>query len=395
MKVAVIHPTGHLFNTPCVPNLAQILVESGFEVKIFSVKNKTAPPGQLSKVTIDHMPWIQKKAKENVALLTIFFFFWLLFKLPRRQNNCLLLASGIRGLFVVGALSLFVPFRFGYYSLELYSGRRFETFRGRLFKWLERKLNKRALFSIVQDEKRAEILRHVNHLGDQPIFTFANAPLRAACCDETGVVNDGREGCKTLKERLGVPSDSGILLYAGSLSDSWACVEKIARMAHDLPDGWILFLQSRMSEGSTLEAALGRMQRETRKIFLSLQPLSVNDYEQLVEIADIGLAWYESEEENIRYVGLSSGKIAQYWAKGKPIIVNRIQPYIDLCPRHKAGVVVSDVVGIPDAVRTISSSYASFIVGARNAFGVAFDVKNEGRRIAKAIADVTAPSSLR
>ena len=370
-----------------------MLAESGFEVKIFTVMNQAAPSGQLPKVTIDHMSWIQVKAKENVALLTLSFFFWLLFKLPRRREHFLLIASGIRGLFVVGALSLFLPFRFIYYSLELYSGRRFETYRGRLFKWLERKFNRRALFSIVQDEKRAEILRHVNQLGDQPILTFANAPLRTARCENDVVVNDGRATSKALRERLGVPIDSRILLYAGSLSDSWACVEKIARMAQNLPEGWILFLQSRMSEGSSLEEALGRMQRDQRKLFLSLLPLSVDDYEQLVEISDIGLAWYESDEENIQYVGLSSGKIAQYWGNGKPIIVNRIQPYIDLCPRYGAGVVVADVDGIPDAVRTVSSSYLNFNGGARNAFGAVFDVKNEGRRIAKTIQDATAPST--
>lgn len=262
-----------------------------------------------------------------------------------------------------------------------------------MFKWLERKFNKRAVFSIVQDEKRAEILRRVNQLGDQLILTFANAPLRTAQCDSDDIQEDRREAAKVLRERLGVPTDCGILLYAGSLSDSWACVKEIACMAQNLPDGWILFLQSRMSEGSSLDEMLGRMQRGPGKIIQSLQPLSVTDYELLVEIADIGLAWYESEEENIRYVGLSSGKIAQYWANGKPIIVNRIQPYIDLCPRYRAGVVVADVDGIPDAVRTITSSYLSFKGGARNAFGVVFDVKNEGRRIAKAIRDATAPST--
>jgi hypothetical protein len=137
-----------------------------------------------------------------------------------------------------------------------------------------------------------------------------------------------------------------------------------------------------MAEGTSVDS---RVQELVRMgcLVLSRNPLSVDDYACLVASSSIGLAWYDSDDENIRLVGLSSGKIAQYWAHRKPIIVNRIPLYEEVLPRYEAGLLVDSADQIPIVVEQIWRSYQRYSQGASWAYSELFDVEAAGRRIAR------------
>jgi glycosyltransferase involved in cell wall biosynthesis len=378
MRLAIVFPSGHLFNTPCVPNLAEVLAHSAGDVAVYGLKNSAAPAGTFDeRVMLRQFPINENRARERITFILVSFICWLGFRFLRDRPH-FVIACGIRGLFVVGTLSYVLRIKFAYNSLEIYPAARFDGAFGRLFKTIERRLNRRAEFTVTQDEARASLLCKENDLREAVVLTFPNAPLARQ------VRSVSSEAQLQLRARLNIPSDVRLLLYAGSLSDPWGGVDKIIAVASQLPQGWALVLQSRMSDGTTVD---DRMQELVRMgcLVLSRNPLSVDDYACLVACSSIGLAWYDSDDENIRLVGLSSGKIAQYWAHRKPIIVNRIPLYEEVLPRYQAGLLVESADEIPIVVEQIWHSYQRYSDGASLAYSELFDVEAAGRRIARAV----------
>jgi hypothetical protein len=63
--------------------------------------------------------------------------------------------------------------------------------------------------------------------------------------------------------------------------------------------------------------------------------------------ADIGLVLYRNldtflQGENMTYVGLSSGKLAQYTRFGLPVVVSAWHGLVELITKYKCGVCVND-----------------------------------------------------
>jgi glycosyltransferase involved in cell wall biosynthesis len=162
-------------------------------------------------------------------------------------------------------------------------------------------------------------------------------------------------------------------------------VAALPNVAVSLPDPWMLIVQSRMrvSPSDLTVAASDRMSVNT-------EPLTVADYHRFVRLSDIGLAWYDPSDPNLRYVGLSSGKIAQYWALGKPVIVNRLPLYEDILPKYACGRIVDRPEEIPAAVAEIGRELERYQRGAREAYEALFNVDRHALQISKALASVAA-----
>jgi len=373
MKVAIVLPSGHFFDTPCVPNLAKCLAEKGFKVDLFTAKNLATPTGKLEHpdISIRWFPITLNKSKETIIWLIAGFFFWFgKFLIMNRYDY--VIACGIRSLFVVGFLSLIFRFKYIYHSLEIYSGKQFTSLKGRIFKKCESYFNKRAVFCIIQDEKRAQILRRLNSLKGQPIMIFPNSPLitkNNQCEVTTSVMN-----CD-INKKFNIPEGKILILYSGSLSDDWSGCRKIIESTRYFSENWILFLQARTEIKETFITADLETFIKENKVIYSLKPLSEEEYNELVDRISVGLAWYESEDENIKYVGLSSGKISMYLLHGKPIIVNRIPMYDEICDMYKCGIVIDKTEEIPKALDKIIDKYETYSTGAYIAYEDLFNIE--------------------
>jgi glycosyltransferase involved in cell wall biosynthesis len=382
MHLALIIPSGHFYNTPCIPNLAKYLAQQGCQVDIYVAQNQAVPGGELvhRNIRFYWFPIVQRHAKEKVALLSVGFFFWLAWRFIRQRYDYII-ACGIRALFVVGLLSYLYRRQFIYNSLEIYSGDRFGTLRGRLFKRIESFFNRRAQFSVIQDYRRGEILRDVNNLDGQEILEFPNAPFQASSSME---VHDLAEIEHRVRTRFKISNKKRIIVYSGSLEAKWSGCQRILRVLPQLPRDWILFLQHRMKPDEPMPPELIDLTKEGR-LFMSTTPLTSEDYDDLIAAADIGLAWYESEEDNIRYVGFSSGKIAHYFSHGKPVIVNSLPMYDEIFAKEGCGELVQDVVEIPAAVEAIAQNYAHYSEGARSVYERVYDMQGYTREIVAAL----------
>lgn len=376
----MVFPSGHVYDTPCVPNLVKYLALNGCEVDLFAARNTATPDGclQHERVTVHRYPIELVDARENVATLSFGFGLWLAPRLWRGSYD-LVIACGIRGLFVVGVLAPFLGLRYGYNSLELYSGASYERGSRGWFKRLERWFNQRAGFSIIQDEQRAELLREINALKDQFIGLFPNAPYQSQ--RPLGVDR------KRLREQFGIRDTATLVIYSGSLQAPWSGVRKIVAAVARFDNDHVLFLQARAATSADLGPGVEQLCNNGRLV-VSNMPLSVETYDSLVQASDIGLAWYESDDENIRYAGLSSGKVAHYLRWGKPIIINRLPLFEDFIPEYHCGLVVDDATEIAAALNTISANYEYYAEGARTAYSELFDMDSYARNLVQRVEDI-------
>jgi len=284
--------------------MAKYLALKGLDVDVFIAKNTATPDGSLEveRLKVYQYPIELSSAGEQVALLSVGFGLWLSTRLLR-GNYDIVIACGIRGLFVVGTLALVSRIRYGYNSLEIYSGARYEHGIGRWFKCLERWFNRKACISIIQDSKRADLLRRINRLGSQLIALFPNAPYQS-----TNILEEQRD---RFLRRFGIPEEAALVVYSGSLQTRWSGLRRILDSVSGLDNEHVLFLQMRAATNFDVGEGIEEL-LNSGKLVISDKPLSVEEYDCLVQAAKIGIAWYESDEENIHYAGLSSGKIAHY-----------------------------------------------------------------------------------
>lgn len=358
MRLAVLFPSGHIFDTPCLPNLINYLAKNNLMVDLYSAKNSTTPLGDFNgeaNIKCHMLPLEQHRAKENVLSLSFVYFFWVLINLLR--NKCdLLVAVGIRGLFITPIIAKLLKRKFVYYSLEIYDDKRNAGIFYSLYRRLERMFHGWSVGTIIQDEARAELISQINNIPFKDMMLFPNAPYRR---DTKSSFDVGKFDMSGLIEDV---KGRNIVLASGSLTAKWAGISGIIEASDGLPDECVLILQSRQ------KISYHNIQYNSRKVIVSTIPLSVDQYEELVGQSAIGLAWYESKDRNINIVGLSSGKLAHYLACGKPIIVNRIPFWSDVIMECGCGVVVDDFNEIPYAVKEILSKYQVYENGARKAY---------------------------
>lgn len=377
LRIAFVYPTGHVFDTPCVTNLIKHLGRNGIDVDVYLVHNTETPSGNLSRprVKVHTYPWVQKRANENVALLSLGFGVWYAIRSAARHYD-FTIACGIRGLFVVGLVAPVLRQPYAYNSLELYSGPKFGKGPRRWFKHLEQIFNQRAQLSIIQDACRAKLLSRINRLGNQEVCLFPNAPDQESEALAVGMQPTG--------SKYGLKETDRLIISSGSFEKPWSGIGKILSAVPQFPSGHVLFLQSRYKLHHHPDESLKKHVSEGRVIWSS-DPLSAEDYDQLVRNSYIGVAWYESEDENILYVGLSSGKIAHYLRWAKPVVVNRLPLLAELFEKYGCGVVVDSEQGIGPALEKIDRDYEKYADGARRAYQELFDMDRYARALVKAI----------
>jgi hypothetical protein len=127
-----------------------------------------------------------------------------------------------------------------------------------------------------------------------------------------------------------------------------------------------------------------RRRADPRRVWFSLKPVRRQDYDALIDGADVGLAFYvptggsSFTGTNVGTIGLSSGKLAYYLRAGLPVIVNRAASISAEIETAGAGVAVDHAGALGAALRHIAAEYDAMSTRAcaffddRLAFGRAF-----------------------
>jgi hypothetical protein len=152
------------------------------------------------------------------------------------------------------------------------------------------------------------------------------------------------------------------VIHSGSLGE-WTGIDQIVTAAADWPADWALVVHTRYEAESSAYVDRLRQAADPRRVYFSLRPVPRQDYDALIDGADVGLAFYVSSGEsaftqtNVQTIGLSSGKLAYYLRAGLPVIVNRDASIAALVESSGCGVAVTDASAIGPALTALAAGY--------------------------------------
>jgi len=112
-----------------------------------------------------------------------------------------------------------------------------------------------------------------------------------------------------------------LVLYTGAI-ERWALSADILESIKEMEEASFLF--SGWSRDGFLEELEKKYKGHTN-IYFHGGIKSRTDLNYMVSKSDIGLAYYIMLDDNVRYIGMSSGKINKYLTYGKPVVVNKMQ----------------------------------------------------------------------
>jgi hypothetical protein len=177
-----------------------------------------------------------------------------------------------------------------------------------------------------------------------------------------------------------MPSDARVVIHAGSLGD-WTGIEDLVESASRWPEPWVLVVHTRYDAEQSAYVDRLRKLAQPDKVFLSLKPVPRQDYDALIDGADVGLAFYIPDpgsaftQRNLLTLGLSSGKLAYSLRAGLPVIVNRAASIAEEVDTHAMGVAVQDASGVGAGLVKITADYEQFSQNALTFFDERLDFR--------------------
>jgi len=274
------------------------------------------------------------------------------------------------GLVLANTLARGAPL--AYFSLELLLSYELTTPVDRQLKLQERELSKQAEFLIVQDAARGKLIAEDNNLPMDRLVLVPNAPPGPA----------RRRPSRYWHERFNLPANARVVLHAGSLGD-WTGVEDLVGATATWPEPWVFVVHTRYDAESTayVERLKAKAAMAPGRVFLSLRPVPRQDYDALIDGADVGLAFYIPDpssaftQRNLLTLGLSSGKLAYYLRAGLPVVVNCDASIAEEVEAHRMGVVVREASQVAGALARISQQYEWFSANATRFFEEKLDFR--------------------
>jgi glycosyltransferase involved in cell wall biosynthesis len=280
------------------------------------------------------------------------------FTVWRRHRICpyrCFIGVDAKGLVLARQLSMSIDVPLIYWSLELLLSQELKDKADLVIKRKEATLSKKAAFIVIQDELRARLLAEDNDLPVDKFILVPNTPL--------GPVH--RRRLHHWHKRFGLSPDKKIVIHAGSIG-TWTGISEIVTSTDTWPEDRVLVVHTRTDSHQTQEILELQRRADPERVFFSTHPSPRTEYDDLIDSADIGIAFYilvpdsSYTQENIRSIGLSSGKVAYYLRSGLPIIINNTTSLSDLVKDEGCGVVINDEQEIGQAIEEISRNYDKY-----------------------------------
>jgi glycosyltransferase involved in cell wall biosynthesis len=232
--------------------------------------------------------------------------------------------------------------------------------------------------TIVQDKRRAELLRADNNLERESII----------CVPDAGLGKAYRAKGNLLQEMCGIPQEKKVLLYAGYMAP-WAMCLEMAEAAQNWRDDFVLVLHS-WQEDIVNNPYITQIRRltQTRKVYLSLKQVDWQKMPELVSSADIGLALYQNLGEARSEIGHSSNKLAQYLQMGLPVITTDYPSLRDVIDRYQCGACGSGPDSIEPLAEMIFDDYERYRANAFRCYENEYDFSMYFRKVIERIKDI-------
>jgi hypothetical protein len=358
-RIALINPDGQFDTVPCLVSTAKMLARSGYEVHIFIISDDTylVPYLPETEVHVLQPPKSNKRRDRWTHLITK----WLPFLMKNiKRNNCdLIIGVNPLGILLATAVGVAQRIPTVYYSLELLIREEIISWRQRIFKVFEIFCTQRAKLSIIQDKKRADILSKENRIERDQIVLLPNSYLGPAYNRKTNY----------LRERLEIPEEKRIILHIGSIAEINQSIH-LAQIGHTWKEDFVLVFHTRRKLRNNVYKRRFLHFIDNNRVYLLEAPIPHFELDNLVSSADAGIALYEinPNKKNIYYMGLSSGKIAQYLKCGLPVIVSNLPLINTMVSQYHCGICVKNFNQIWGGIRKIWTDYQLFRNGAIRCF---------------------------
>ena len=362
-------------------NAFQMWLDRGYNVKVFSLHDERisgAVPGSSRQgfshhcVLFPSLIKLMEKATEfrgcaitkllKMAYFAIFCFFH-----TNKQRKNVLIGTNPTGLLAAFLVSKITKDPYIYSVQEIFLSADIKRVVDRIIKYLERKANKGALFTVEFDETRAALLAKDNNLAPESMLVVPNAPIGIASGEHSSY----------LREKFNIPDDKKIALYTGGIADYNLTYEHI-KSIETWPENVVLVMHCWGSE-EELTKLKKFAQKFNREIYFSTEMLPFQEIDKLYRSANIGFALYGDQDLNHRYAGLSSGKLFNFMQACVPIITNDSPTCRWAVERTGCGVCINNVSEIGMAIGKILKYGENFRIDCLKAFSDFGFVRNYGK----------------
>jgi hypothetical protein len=352
-RILIIHTDGNTFNNPSLKCIIDLLLQNGFSIDLRYPKT-FAPMPAVENVRFLPYGKLARRFKriifDQLCSRMLMYLLVSLERLVYYRKYDLILGVDRQGLLEADIICRSTGSPLIYISFEI----TFESETSAAYKALEKNAARSVACWIVQDEERAEKLKRENDLDD------TNRMLLPLASSGIGNTSDTR-----LRDQLKIPPEKKVAIVIGSVS-KWSMTKEIIRSVSDWPDNWVLVLHERY--GRTRELLAGELNDLQnlldRKIYISDSATElVDDMDDILSGVDVGLALYAPDlngglltGNNLKFLGLASGKISTYLRYRIPVVVNEIGLYANEIRENKLGLVVKVPDNIPAALIKMETS---------------------------------------
>jgi glycosyltransferase involved in cell wall biosynthesis len=255
-----------------------------------------------------------------------------------------------------------------YHSLELYTfqNQNYKAGINLRIKILEKSFHQNCAATIIQDDRRANIL-----LGEHELegHTILEVPVSLR-----GGHYDGDQSY--IEEKFGIGKDQVTILEFGMISEGRFSLP-LVKIAQSFPENWKMIIH-----GWGYHDFIAKLKEanQQEKVIFSLDRLAVSEIPQLISSVHIGLVLYSSSDPNNYYTGFSSEKLALYLQCGIPVIAFRYESYEHL-EKHGAGALIDNLEEIPQAIERIMKDYHTFRENAFECFKEFYDFSKNFKKV--------------
>ncbi len=324
-RVAIVYPFANIDSVPSMVNTVDLLVKAGYWVDVFTGFSDLYVKPNFTSEMVTVLPLDGISPSEWGVFWKIIpgrissRYHWPISIRMRHQQIPYVCVIGVdpEGLVRAKKIADWVGVPLVYYSLELLLSYEIITPEVRLLKEEEVVLSREAAFLIIQDNERAELIIKDNSLIQDRVVTVPNAPLGYAELKRSNY----------LREKYKLSSETKIILHTGSLG-AWTGIHQLLFSTHDWPDNWVLVVHTRYTPPNIDYLTTLKYIANPDRVIFSTEPLARELYPEVVCSADIGVVFYVPQpgstytQDNVKFIGKSSGKFAYYTKYGIPILIN-------------------------------------------------------------------------
>jgi len=368
-RVAIMGDLWNLSISPSVTNSIKMWIRNNYLVDYIAIgkdmpEDKHFPCFEDEKMNVYEVPMKKINVPIIRPMLNLISLIQFTYSHCKNKKYECIIGFDPVGLTVATVLGILSNIPVVYHSLELRLSRYNKTLSQKLNKMLERWCNKRAAYTLIQDEARAKCLIEDNRITREKVLIVPNTYL------QEGEIIKIKNGY--LREKFNISGDKKIILHVGGLNRIYM-VEELINSVPTWHENCILVLHGWVWKESKSEDYFGYLEELAKKcglynnrIFFSTDVLPQEDLDKMVSSADIGVALYHNIDLNV--YNMASGKLFQYLKYGLPVIAIDFPNLKEVVEGNRCGICINDKNAIVDAIRKILSDYDVFSSNALKCF---------------------------